>query len=900
MLKIDKSIYDINKNICENIRLFPLKDRGFVSQNILAQLRNFVEYVAIKIYSHGTDIEPNVYANNVKALEFIKRIGQYSFIHKFHDLLQISDSHYTFDEDTSERLMLKYYEYLLRIKKLLLMNYGIDILENINDFPLDVDKTTQEYYEKIADKISNYNGSYSNIEYNDRYYIKKVKPFFVKNNIYYEVTFNIASSNTSKFAHIIAFTKKEIFENYAVKCSVHKDIISIFNKNMSILVIDDFDVSIRPCELSNFSSIFGSKENYDSNSIEYKELMHYLSNNHITLTELVCSDDGYYEFVKKGILNKVKKVRIFLLFDRCREIILENKPSNNILRYLLLRMNNQIIKNQLSSDACYKLSGLFLDFKCIPFDEMPYCSSLKNHNPRICDLLESIPTIDREHELLARYIKNNTEINACLFTPLDNLNRFKNIKDLINKYNKKLYYKHRNRELVIFKKYVYIKSYVDNCIEIIKKLISLTTEGIQFYTASVDSWLTAESYLIDDDAKKKLLRNMFADSHVALIYGSAGTGKSTLLRHISNLFSEHAKIFLANTHPAVDNIRRKVPIKNSEYMTITYFLSEKNKHFTSDILFIDECSTVSNEDMYNILRKSSFKLLVLTGDEYQIQSIRFGNWFSIAKKIVNINSVFELTHPYRASNKNLLLVWDRVRQLDNAIIESLVRFGYVSNIDNTLFDRIKNDEIVLCLNYDGLYGVNNINAYFQNLNTNEPVQWGINTYKVNDPILFNESNIFSPLIHNNSKGRIVKIQPSEKQIYFEIELEDSINALDAEKYSFILKENVYNQKSIIAFSISKYGTTDEDDDYNNSTLIPFQVAYAVSIHKAQGLEYNSVKIVIADEIEEQITHDIFYTAITRAKEELKIYWSAETEEKVIKNLKLLDYNKDINLIKNFM
>lgn len=117
MLKIDKSIYDINKNICENIRLFPLKDRGFVSQNILAQLRNFVEYVAIKIYSQGNDIEPNVYENNVKALEFIKRIGQYSFIHKFHDLLQISDSHYTFDEDTSERLMLKYYEYLLRIKK---------------------------------------------------------------------------------------------------------------------------------------------------------------------------------------------------------------------------------------------------------------------------------------------------------------------------------------------------------------------------------------------------------------------------------------------------------------------------------------------------------------------------------------------------------------------------------------------------------------------------------------------------------------------------------------------------------------------------------------------------------------------------------------------------------------
>lgn len=28
------------------------------------------------------------------------------------------------------------------------------------------------------------------------------------------------------------------------------------------------------------------------------------------------------------------------------------------------------------------------------------------------------------------------------------------------------------------------------------------------------------------------------------------------------------------------------------------------------------------------------------------------------------------------------------------------------------------------------------------------------------------------------------------------------------------------------------------------TIIPFQIAYAVSIHKAQGLEYNSVKVII--------------------------------------------------------
>ena len=40
-----------------------------------------------------------------------------------------------------------------------------------------------------------------------------------------------------------------------------------------------------------------------------------------------------------------------------------------------------------------------------------------------------------------------------------------------------------------------------------------------------------------------------------------------------------------------------------------------------------------------------------------------------------------------------------------------------------------------------------------------------------------------------------------------------------------------------------------------------------------------MKIVITNETEERITHNIFYTAITRAKENLKIYWSPETEKK---------------------
>ena len=78
------------------------------------------------------------------------------------------------------------------------------------------------------------------------------------------------------------------------------------------------------------------------------------------------------------------------------------------------------------------------------------------------------------------------------------------------------------------------------------------------------------------------------------------------------------------------------------------------------------------------------------------------------------------------------------------------------------------------------------------------------------------------------------------------------------------------------------------------------ISYAVSIHKAQGLEYGSAKIVITNETEERITHNIFYTAITRAKEKLKIYWSPETEKSVLEKLTLKDSKRDAQLLAQLM
>ncbi|WP_237900248.1 ATP-dependent DNA helicase [Brevibacillus brevis] len=894
-MKIDSDILVISRSICNNIARFAATERGLLSQNILSQLRNFVESIAVKIYGSGNDIDLT-YNSITKALEHIKTKGSYRFLSKFHELLQISASHYTLDEGKSERLMLKYYEYLLKIKVFLKNTYNLDVLDNIDAFPLDTDSNLSEYYEKIAARINQSQSSKTRSSYNDRYYIQKVKPIFVNHYIYYEVTFTVANDKASKFDRVIAFTKLEISHNYAVKLSVRNETIDIMGKIMPIQIIDGWEVSIRPCELNRFAQIVGERR-INGGSTEYRELMRFLTETGMSLVDLIDSSDDYFLYVKNQIFRSVTDFRFFDALEKSRELTLGNRPGSNVIRYLLHKLNNKVLKQQHWNQPCKNLSYLHLSYGCIPFDEMPFNTSLRNHNPKILDLFECIKPSGREHELLARLIKNNTERNGVLFTPKKDIEGFDNIDALLQKYNNALYYKHAHRRLENYKDHIYINGYAEDSVEIIRKLREISSSGINNYLNSVEFWLQSSAYNIDCDEKKSALKQMFVNSRVALIYGSAGTGKSTLINHVSNFFNDRKKIYLANTNPAVDNLRRKVTAANCSFKTIRKFLSTKHTDATCDLLIIDECSTVSNTDMKEILEKASYKLLILVGDIHQIESIVFGNWFSIAKSFISAKSVFELTKPYRTTNLGLLNVWNRVRNIDMAILEPLVKNNYSVALDESIFDNSEEDQIILCLNYDGLYGINNINRFLQGNNTSPSIQWGINTYKVNDPILFNESERFAPLIYNNLKGKITAIDVYEDKIQFEIEIDKVINELDAENYDFQFIGTSQSGNSIIRFFVNKFRSTDEeDDDLTSEAVIPFQVAYAVSIHKAQGLEYNSVKIVITNEIEELITHNIFYTSITRAKENLKIYWTPETEHIVLSSLELKNGKKDVALL----
>lgn len=112
------------------------------------------------------------------------------------------------------------------------------------------------------------------------------------------------------------------------------------------------------------------------------------------------------------------------------------------------------------------------------------------------------------------------------------------------------------------------------------------------------------------------------------------------------------------------------------------------------------------------------------------------------------------------------------------ITEKLVINGpYSEDIGPNVFKRECEDEVILCLNYDGKFGLNNMNNYFQAANTKgEAIPWAEWSYKVGDPILFNDSKRFD-LLYNNLKGRIVDIEKHSGSISFTVDVEIPLTEL---------------------------------------------------------------------------------------------------------------------------
>lgn len=575
-IKPEQEIIYICSVIDKNIEAHKiLKDRGLLSENILSQLRNLTEDVAIFINNTENSLSLDTHYNNVDdSIKYVSSVKKYKYISVFHKFLQSTASHYTPSEDDAERLVLYYFRYICMIKQTL-ENLGIIVLKKLEDFPIYEDNLTKEHYKNIGNVIDTVGNVKSKALKSGRFYVVKNKPIYANGKLYYEITLTKATDYTNKFERILMYTKYYIPDNYSIKISYQEKSIELFSLRTKIKVIDNYFISIRPCELKNIGLIFGINNKIDDNYAEYSNLMRILTDEEKTLLELVLMDNELFEKYIEKIKGNAENNNITNLLVMIREHLLSSKKGRNILRYFLVKPDNKVIKTQLCDYPNNYISYLYLVNQSIPFDSMPYAMSLFNHNISWIHLINAIDIEGRNFELLGRYIKNNCESNNILYTSCDEVDKFGNIDELIEEYNDSLvrYGIDRQQKGKLVKEYdnVYIKSYEDTSIEIINTLNSYKSNIQKEFAEVVDN--KKEEYLNMDlsEDKKEILNDIFRNHSIGIIHGPAGTGKTKMLEVLSMIFCGYSKIFLSNTNTAVENLRARISgidLFNSTFKTV--------------------------------------------------------------------------------------------------------------------------------------------------------------------------------------------------------------------------------------------------------------------------------------------------------------------------------------------
>ena len=615
-------------------------------------------------------------------------------------------------EGQAERLMLKYYNYLWEIRRFMRENYNKSILENLEKFPLDLDTVDSEYYEKVAKQIENIDLTKRNVRVS-RYYVHKITPFFVNGERYYEITLQLAGVYSTKYNRVTVYSKMTITTYYSIQIAYTETELELWGIRNNIKVLNDWKVAIDPTCLNKLSKMLMKHTKINRNYQEYVNLMEFLTETGMNLFELINMRKERFSQIYNRVFGTTNTHDFGDVLIQIRREYSKSscKVGKNTIGYAMLHMRDEILEDLLPNKFYPKRISekLFVSSRCYPFEKNPMIANLVGtktskkdkesiiellDDSKVVSLVQPYMTIDNLISETGELLFKKSEIGSDA---------------VIENYNTSLDDWERDKGYFIIEKegLVTIASYYDTTINILKRLLQLT------HNVSLDRQEENERFIkncgikFDDIDKKIALKHLFVNSNIMLIYGAAGTGKTTLINYISRMFGNARKLYLTKTHTALQNVIRSLDknIDNCDFEIIDS-ITRSNSAVIHDIVFIDECSTIDNRTMELLLGKiSNDALIVMSGDIYQIESIDFGNWFFYAKDIVKAKGAsIELSSTWRTEKEELKGLWKAVREKSTIVTEMLSMEGpFSENLGENIF-HLDEDEVVLCLNYDGKFG----------------------------------------------------------------------------------------------------------------------------------------------------------------------------------------------------
>jgi len=76
-------------------------------------------------------------------------------------------------------------------------------------------------------------------------------------------------------------------------------------------------------------------------------------------------------------------------------------------------------------------------------------------------------------------------------------------------------------------------------------------------------------------------------------------------------------------------------------------------------------------------------------------------------------------------------------------------------------------------------------------------------------------------------------------------------------------------------------------------LPPHEAAFALTVHKTQGSEFDDLLLILPDQISEVLSRELLYTAVTRARQRVEIWGDEEVfcravERRIVRSSGLRD------------
>lgn len=269
-----KIIESRSKEIDDRIECLKIDDRDKVSSSLILYLYDLSK--SILCLNSCFVIDKNEICEKL-AYDIALTNIETRFLSEFVDGLKYINMRIP-DEGQAERLMLKYYVYLNKIKKLYKKLLKKDILNRLDAFPIYEDKVDIDYNRNVFNAINNYELTDKNaivIENKCRYIVQKCKPIIIDGNIFYEITLGV-SDIFNKTNKLIVYSTKNVSCAYSIKIKIVELHITLWGIKFYINYLNDWYVSIYPAKLNKLSEILKCNTHLNFDSKEYKKIMQFL------------------------------------------------------------------------------------------------------------------------------------------------------------------------------------------------------------------------------------------------------------------------------------------------------------------------------------------------------------------------------------------------------------------------------------------------------------------------------------------------------------------------------------------------------------------------------------------------------------------------------------------------